>query len=283
VTGPAGGGKLRPDQVERYSRQLLLPEFGAASQKKLAAATVLCVGAGGLGSAALPHLAASGVGRIILVEDDRVELSNLQRQTLHQTADVGRPKIESAIEKLQALNPDTEIIARAERLDAGNVAELIESCDGVVDGSDNFATRFLVGDQCFLSGKPLCHGAVGRWEGQATTFDPRRGETAPCYRCLFTEPPPLGAVPSCAEAGVLGPLVGMIGCLQAAEAIKLLTGVGEPLLGRLLIADARSMDWRTLRYRRSRSCPLCGPNPSIRRAEPVAEVSCSIDSRLHSA
>jgi len=262
--------KLRDDQLERYSRHLLLPGFGGAAQRALLGAKALCVGAGGLGSPALLYLAAAGVGEIVLLDGDVVDLSNLQRQVLHRTEDVGRPKAESAREKLLAINPDIRVTALRERVGPENVAELIGSVDVVLDGSDNFSTRFLVGDQCYLSRKPLCHAAVGRWEGQATTFDPSRTD-APCYRCLYPEPPPPGLVPSCAEAGVLGPVVGMLGALQAAEAIKILAGVGEPLVGRLALLDAAEMAWRTVRYKKSPDCPLCGPAARIKRAEWMPE------------
>jgi molybdopterin/thiamine biosynthesis adenylyltransferase len=262
--------KLRDDQLERYSRHLLLPGFGGAAQRALLGAKLLCVGAGGLGSPALLYLAAAGVGEIVLLDGDVVDLSNLQRQVIHRDADLGRSKSESAREKMLAINPDIRVTALRERVGPENIAALVGAADVVLDGSDNFATRFLVGDQCFLSRKPLCHAAVGRWEGQVTTFDPRQPE-APCYRCLFPEPPPPGLVPSCSEAGVLGPVVGMLGALQATEAIKLLAGVGEPLIGRLALFDAFEMSWRTVRYKKSADCALCGTSATIRRAEWIEE------------
>jgi adenylyltransferase/sulfurtransferase len=293
--------RLSDDQLERYSRHLLLPGFGAAQQRALAAAQVLVVGAGGLGSASIPYLIAAGVGLLTVVDSDVVELSNLQRQILHRTADVGEPKAASAARWAEALNPgDVTIDPRRERLDATNVRELVRAADVVIDGTDNFATRYLIADACALEQRALCHGAVFRWEGQASTFLPGGGRFAghdrgdgggstgvddggepatlvddatvgdrPCYRCLFPEPPPAGTVPSCAEAGVLGAVVGAIGVVQAIEAIKVITRLGEPLVGRLMVFDAWSMTWRTIRYRRAESCPMCGSHASIRDIIPI--------------
>lgn len=262
---------LSEEEIQRYSRHILLPEVGGPGQEKIRAAAILVVGAGGLGSPAAFYLAAAGVGRIGLVDDDVVELSNLQRQILHTTADVGRPKVESAREKLLALNPDLAIEVCGERLGAANVLDLIEAYDVVIDGSDNFPTRYLVNDACVLLGRPLVHGSIYRFEGQATTLVAGDG---PCYRCLYPDPPPPGLAPGCQEAGVLGVLAGTIGVVQATEALKLILGRGRPLTGRLLVYDALDLSFRELRVRRDPGCPVCGANPVIREPGAVA-ASCS--------
>jgi adenylyltransferase/sulfurtransferase len=253
---------LRPEQFERYRRHLNLAEVGPEGQAKLLAARVAVVGAGGLGCPAALYLAAAGVGTLGLVDADCVDLSNLQRQVLYGTADVGRPKVEVARERLLALNADLRVETHPLRLTAENALEVLRGYDLVVDGSDNFPTRYLVNDACVLLGKPAIYGAILRFEGQASVFDARRG---PCYRCLFPEPPPPGSVPSCAEGGVLGVLPGLIGTLQATEALKLLMGVGEPLLGRFLQLDALEMRISEFRFAKDPSCPACGDAPTLTR------------------
>jgi len=250
-----------PALARRYARQVSLPGLGAEGQRRLLGSKVVLVGVGGLGSPAALYLAAAGVGRLVLVDGDRVEESNLHRQVLFGTADVGRPKAEVAAERLRALNPDCAAEARPVRLDASNAKELLADADVVADGSDNFPTRYVVNDACVLLGKPNAHGSIFRYEGQVSFFDPRRG---PCYRCLHPEPPPPGLVPNCAEAGVLGVLPGVIGCLQATEVLKHLLGAGDLLLGRLLVYDALALRFRELRLRKDPACPACGENPSIR-------------------
>ncbi|QIL20608.1 molybdopterin-synthase adenylyltransferase MoeB [Thermomonas sp. HDW16] len=249
------------DFSERYSRHLRLPDVGLEGQKKLEAASVLLVGAGGLGSPAAYYLAAAGIGTLRIADDDVVDRSNLQRQILHTDARIGVPKVESAAIALSALNPRTKVEAVRERITSDNVEHLLEGIDVVVDGADNFPARYLLNDACVKLGKPLVYGAVHRFEGQASVFDAgrHRGE-APCYRCLFPEPPPPEAAPNCAEAGVLGVLPGVIGLLQATEAIKLLLGIGEPLCGRLLQFDALSMKFRETRLTADPQCPVCAPN-----------------------
>ncbi|MDA8066394.1 MAG: molybdopterin-synthase adenylyltransferase MoeB [Thermaerobacter sp.] len=248
------------EQIRRYSRHILLPEVGGAGQRRLLAARVLLLGAGGLGSPTAYYLAAAGVGTLGICDPDVVDLSNLQRQILHAEADLGRPKVDSAAEKLRALNPDVRVVCHRTGIDRGNALDLLADYDLVVDGTDNFATRYLVADACHLAGKPLVHGSIFRFEGQVTVFLPGEG---PCYRCLYPEPPPAGLVPSCQEAGVLGVLPGIIGTVQAAEAIKLLLGIGRPLVGRLLTYDALEMDFHTLAVHRDPACSLCGDTPSI--------------------
>jgi molybdopterin/thiamine biosynthesis adenylyltransferase/rhodanese-related sulfurtransferase len=252
---------LRPDQFDRYRRHLSLPEIGLEGQQRLLSGSVLLVGAGGLGCPAAQYLAAAGVGRIGLIDDDVVARSNLQRQILYATTDVGRPKVEVAQERLSGLNPDVRIDAYQTRLDSSNALELLAEYDIVVDGTDNFPTRYLTNDACVLLGKPNVHGSIFRFEGQASVFDASRG---PCYRCLYPEPPPPGAVPSCAEGGVLGILPGTIALVQATETIKLLTGLGEPLYGRLLHYDALDMAWREFKMQKDPGCPICGESPTIR-------------------
>ena len=250
---------LDASERERYGRQLLLPELGEAGQERLKAARVLLVGAGGLGSPAALYLAAAGVGTLCIVDHDRVEASNLHRQVLFDTADIGAPKAEVAARRLRALNPAIRVEPRVLRLDAGNVLELASGHDLVVDGSDRLATRYLVADACVLAGKPLVSAAIHRFEGQAFSYRPG----APCYRCLFPESA-RAAAPSCAEAGVLGVLPGILGSLQAAEAIKQLAGIGEPLLGRLLVLDALALRCQEFRFQRRTDCAVCGAGPTIR-------------------
>jgi molybdopterin/thiamine biosynthesis adenylyltransferase/rhodanese-related sulfurtransferase len=249
------------DGLRRFARQLALPDFGPEGQAKLRRATVLCLGAGGLGSPVLMYLAAAGVGRIRIVDDDRVDLTNLHRQLLYTDADIGKPKAAAAAERVRQFYPDIEAEAHAVRFTAANALTLAGGCDVIVDGSDNFATRYLSNDTAVLLGIPNVYGSIYRWEGQASVFAPSLG--GPCYRCLFPQPPPPGTVPSCVEGGVLGVLPGIIGLIQAAEAIKLLTKTGEPLIGRMLHVDTHCMKFRELRLRRDPACPVCGENPSI--------------------
>jgi adenylyltransferase/sulfurtransferase len=251
---------LRPDQYDRYRRHLTLPEIGLEGQQALLAARVLLVGAGGLGCPLAQYLAAAGVGTLGLVDDDVVDASNLHRQVLYTTNDVGRPKVEVAAERIAAMNPDVVVERHALRLTSDDALELLAAYDVVVDGTDNFPTRYLTNDACVLLGKPNVHGSIFRFDGQATVFDARHG---PCYRCLFPEPPPPGAVPSCAEGGVLGVLPGLIALIQATETVKLVTGVGEPLYGRLLQYDALRMEFNEFRVRKDPKCPVCGESPSV--------------------
>lgn len=252
---------LTTDELRRYSRHLILPEVGSAGQKKIASARILCIGAGGLGSPAALYLAAAGVGTLGLVDFDTVDLSNLQRQVLHSTADLGRPKVDSARDRLNALNPHVRICTHRQRLTSQNALEIFRDYDLVVDGADNFPTRYLANDACALLRKPYVYGAVYRFEGQASVLGPALD--APCYRCLYPEPPAPGAAPSCAEAGVLGVLPGLIGLIQATEALKLVLGFGVSLAGRLLLFDAGSMAFREIRLKRDPQCPLCGTSPTI--------------------
>ncbi len=251
---------LSHEEVQRYSRHLIMPEVGMAGQKKLKAASVLLIGAGGLGSPLAMYLAAAGVGRIGLVDYDVVDYTNLQRQIIHGTKDVGRPKLESAKETMLDINPHVQVDAYEIPLTSANALELFEPYDIIIDGTDNFPTRYLTNDACVLLGKPNVYGSIFRFEGQASVF---YAEEGPCYRCLFPEPPPPGLVPSCAEGGVLGVLPGTIGAIQATEAIKLILGIGEPLIGRLLLYDALNMEFDQVRLRKNPHCPVCGENPSI--------------------
>lgn len=253
------GPPLTRDQLRRYSRHLLLPEVGVNGQRRLRTSKVLLVGAGGLGSPAALYLAASGVGEIGLVDFDKVEASNLQRQVMYGTKDVGRPKLEAARDRLLDLNPDVVVRTFSEHLSSDNALETLRPYDVILDGTDNFPTRYLVNDASVLLGKPNVYGSIYRFEGQASVFDARRG---PCYRCLYPEPPPPGLVPSCAEGGVLGILPGLVGTIQATETVKLLLGIGEPLIGRLLLFDALSLRFRELRLRKNPDCVLCGSHPT---------------------
>ncbi|MEO7725341.1 MAG: molybdopterin-synthase adenylyltransferase MoeB [Chthoniobacterales bacterium] len=259
------GVSLNEEERLRYSRQLMLPEIGLAGQERLKAARVLCLGAGGLGSPAALYLAAAGVGTIGLVDDDRVALSNLHRQLLHGTGDVGRAKTESARERLREANPQIEVRLHPCRFESGNAEEILHNYDLIVDGTDNFATRYLSNDVAVFAGKPNVYGSIFRFDGQTTVFAPHLG--GPCYRCLFPEPPPPGAVPSCAEAGVLGVLPGIVGTMQATEALKLILGIGEPLIGRLVHFDALKMKFREFNLKRDPECPVCGAQPTI--TEPI--------------
>jgi adenylyltransferase/sulfurtransferase len=253
---------LTPSEVARYSRHLIMPEVGMEGQKRLKASRILLIGAGGLGSPLGLYLAAAGIGRIGLVDFDVVDFSNLQRQVLHGTPDVGRPKLQSAKNRLQAINPEVCIDLYETRLTSANAISIIEPYDVVIDGTDNFPTRYLVNDACVLLNKPNVYGSIFRFDGQASVFYPPHG---PCYRCLYPEPPPPGEVPSCAEGGVLGILPGLIGCIQATEGIKLLLGTGSPLIGRLLLYDALRMSFQEFKVRRNPKCPICGDKPTIRK------------------
>ena len=252
--------ELTVDEVRRYSRHLIIPEVGVTGQKRLKNAKVLCVGAGGLGSPALMYLAAAGVGTLGIVEFDTVDESNLQRQVIHGQSDIGKPKAVSAQESIAETNPLVEVVLHDERLNNDNVMAVFEGYDLIVDGTDNFATRYLVNDACVLLGKPYVWGSIYRFDGQASVFWAEHG---PCYRCLYPEPPPPGMVPSCAEGGVLGVLCASVGSIQVTEAIKLLTGIGEPLLGRLTVYDALEMAYRTIRVRKDPDCAVCGENPTV--------------------
>jgi len=255
----AGFQALNPEQVRRYSRHIIMPQVGSGGKRKLLDAKVLIVGAGGLGSPAALYLALAGVGTIGIVDFDTVDLSNLQRQILHQNKDVGVRKVLSARETLKSYNPDVNVVVHEEPINSTNALDIIPNYDIVVNGADNFPTRYLVNDAAYLSGKPLVDGSILIFDGQASTYLPGSG----CYRCVFPEPPPPGEVPSCAEAGVLGALTGVVGSLQAVETLKLILGVGEPLSGRMLLIDALTMEFRTVKVRRNPNCPLCGENPTV--------------------
>ena len=259
---------LNEEQRIRYSRHTLLNEIGEAGQIKLIESKVLLIGAGGLGSPAAMYLAAAGVGTLGIVDFDTVDVSNLQRQLLHGNKDVGRPKVESAADRIKDINPDVKVIGYREPITSHNALEIIRDYDIVLNGSDNFPTRYLVNDACQFLGKPLVDASIFMFEGQATVYQPARPdqgiEGGPCYRCLYPDPPPPGEVPSCAEAGVLGVLPGIVGSIQAIEAIKMLLGIGEPLIGRLLMIDTLDMSFRTLKVRRNPDCPVCGDHPTVR-------------------
>jgi sulfur-carrier protein adenylyltransferase/sulfurtransferase len=258
LVSPADG--LTVDEVRRYSRHLIIPDVGMTGQKRLKNARVLCVGAGGLGSPALLYLAAAGVGTLGIIDFDVVDESNLQRQIIHGQSDVGRPKAQSARDSVLEINPHVNVVLYEERLDSDNAMRIFEPYDLIVDGTDNFATRYLVNDACVLLGKPYVWGSIYRFDGQASVFWAEHG---PCYRCLYPEPPPPGMVPSCAEGGVLGVLCASIGSIQVNEAIKLITGIGESLVGRLMIYDALEMSYRTLPVKKDPECPVCGKDPTI--------------------
>jgi adenylyltransferase/sulfurtransferase len=249
------------EQIERYSRHIMLPEVGGSGQQKMLEARVLLLGAGGLGSPAAYYLAAAGIGNLGIVDFDQVDLSNLQRQIIHSTERIGMLKTESAKKTIQALNPDVNVTLYNEKMDSSNIMSLIKDYDYVVDGSDNFPTRYLVNDACVMKNKTLIHGSIYRFEGQVTVFKPGDG---PCYRCLYPEPPPPGMVPNCQEGGVLGVLAGVIGNLQVVEVLKLILGIGKPLVGKLLIYDALNTEFRNLRLRRDVNCPMCGEKPTIK-------------------
>jgi molybdopterin/thiamine biosynthesis adenylyltransferase/rhodanese-related sulfurtransferase len=260
ITEPAALPELSTDDLSRYSRHLILPEVGMEGQRRLKAARVLCVGTGGLGSPLALYLTAAGVGTLGLVDFDVVDSSNLQRQIIHSTRDIGRKKIDSAEEKLLALNPAINVVKHETMLSSANAFDILKDYDIVADGTDNFPTRYLVNDACVLLGKPNVYGSIFRFEGQASVF---ATEAGPCYRCLYPEPPPPGLVPSCAEGGVLGILPGLVGVIQATEVIKLILGKGDSLVGRLLLVDALNMRFRELKLRKNPECPVCGSNPTV--------------------
>ena len=251
---------MTPDEVMRYSRHIIMAQVGPQGQRKLRDAKVLVIGAGGLGGPVALYLALAGVGTIGIVEFDTVDLSNLQRQVLHQTPDIGKPKLQSAKEKLAAYNSHVKVIGHNMPITSDNAMEIISQYDIVVNGADNFATRYLVNDACYLAGKTLVDGAILLFDGQATVYEPGKG----CYRCLYPDPPPPGLVPSCAEAGVLGAITGIIGSIQATEVFKRILGIGNPLTNRLLLVDALTMEFRTMKLRRDPTCPLCGDNPTVK-------------------
>ena len=253
--------QLNNDEIRRYSRHLILPEVGMAGQKKICSSSVLCIGAGGLGSPIAMYLAAAGVGKIGILDFDTVDFSNLQRQIIHGTDDVGRPKTASAKESINSINPNVEVVVYNTRITSENALDIIKDYDVVVDGTDNFPTRYLTNDACVLLKKPNVYGSIFRFEGQASVFAPHLG--GPCYRCLYPEPPPPGMVPSCAEGGVLGVLPGIIGCIQATEILKLALGKGSSLVGRLMLYNALDMKFRELKLRKDPQCPICGENPTI--------------------
>jgi adenylyltransferase/sulfurtransferase len=260
ASAPAAPVTLSNEEIRRYSRHLIMPEVGIEGQKKLKSARVLAIGAGGLGSPLAVYLAAAGVGTIGIVDFDVVDDSNLQRQILYGASDVGRPKLQAAAERLRDMNPNVRVVPYETRLDSSNALEIFREYDVVADGTDNFPTRYLVNDACVLTGKPNVYASIFRFEGQASVFWAEKG---PCYRCLYTEPPPPGLVPSCAEGGVLGILPGLLGVIQATETIKLLLATGEPLVGRLLLVDALSMRFRELKLKKNPDCVVCGPNPTV--------------------
>ena len=267
------GSALTVDEVRRYSRHLIIPDVAMAGQQRLMNAKVLCVGAGGLGSPALMYLAAAGVGTIGIVEFDTVDESNLQRQIIHGQSDIGKSKAQSAMAKISEINPFVQVITHEVRLDNSNVKEIFSQYDIIVDGTDNFATRYLVNDACVLLKKPYVWGSIYRFDGQASVF---WAEYGPCYRCLYPEPPPPGMVPSCAEGGVLGVLCATIGSIQTTEAIKVITGVGESLIGSLMIYDALEMSFRKIKVRKDPNCPLCGVNPTQTELLPDYEAFCGV-------
>jgi molybdopterin/thiamine biosynthesis adenylyltransferase/rhodanese-related sulfurtransferase/molybdopterin converting factor small subunit len=259
--GSAAVSPLSNEEVQRYSRHLIIPEVGVEGQQRLKNARVVCIGAGGLGSPASLYLAAAGVGTLGIVDFDAVDVSNLQRQILYSTTDVGRRKVAAAASRLTALNPEVRVVAHETPLTSANALDILKDYDVVVDGADNFPARYLVNDACVLLGKPNAYGSIFRFDGQASVFATKGG---PCYRCLYPEPPPPGLVPSCAEGGVLGVLPGLIGTIQATEAIKLILGIGTTLAGRLLLLDALTMEFRTMKLRRDPACPVCGDNPTVK-------------------
>ncbi|MDR3365513.1 MAG: molybdopterin-synthase adenylyltransferase MoeB [Prevotellaceae bacterium] len=263
------------EQVNRYSRHILLQDVGVEGQEKISRGKVLVVGVGGLGSPVALYLAAAGVGTIGLIDGDTVDLSNLQRQIIHFTEDVGTPKVASAREKINRLNPDVQVVAHQALLTAENAAEIVRSYDFVVDGTDNFPVKFLINDACVMAGKPFSHGGILRFDGQTLTYVPG----AACYRCLFHSPPPPNAVPTCSQAGVLGAIAGMLGTIQAAEALKYLTGVGDLLTNRLLSFNAKTMNFRTIKTKRSDECPVCGAHPTITQLTDYEQAACDLSNR----
>lgn len=281
---------LTESQIERYSRHILLQDVGVEGQEKILQAKVLIIGAGGLGAPAALYLAAAGVGTIGIVDADNVDLSNLQRQVIHTTADVGRPKVVSAKEKMEAINPDVHVNAIKEFLYSDNALDIIRDYDFIIDGTDNFPVKFLINDACVMLKKPFSHGGILRFRGQTFTYVP---DTAPadapaaehhgsaCYRCMFKEPPPVGAVPTCSQAGVLGAIAGMLGTIQAAEALKYILGIGQLLTNRLLTFDAKTMEFRTIPVKRREACPVCGSHPTIHQLIDYDQAACDLASHKH--
>ena len=265
---------LTDKQLERYSRHITLKEIGVKGQKKLLAAKVLIIGAGGLGAPAAMYLTAAGVGTIGIADCDSVELSNLQRQIIHTTHDIGKPKVQSAAETIRSLNPDVEVITYHEYVNSKNIAAMIAEYDFVIDGADNFPTKFLINDACVLGHKPFCHAGILRFEGQLMTYVP---DVSPCYRCVFEAPPPKDAVPSCREAGVIGAMAGIIGAMQALEAVKYITGQGELLTGSMLVFDGLKMEWRKVKLpKRNLHCPICGDSPTITELADEEQQACAL-------
>ena len=261
------------EQLERYSRHIILKEVGVKGQKKLLNAKVLIIGAGGLGSPAALYLAAAGVGTIGIADADDVDLSNLQRQIIHSTADIGKPKVESAKESMQAVNPDVNVITYQDFVASHNIADMVKDYDFIIDGTDNFPAKFLINDACVMAGKPFCHAGIIRFTGQLMTWVP--GTDAPCYRCVFKEPPPKNAVPTCKQAGVIGAMAGVIGCLQAMEAVKYITGAGELLTGYLLTYDALKNEFRKIKIPRDKDCGVCSDHPSITELIDYDQTECT--------
>jgi molybdopterin/thiamine biosynthesis adenylyltransferase len=268
---------LRDDQITRYSRHILLKDVGGTGQEKLLNGKVLIIGAGGLGAPAALYLAAAGVGTVGIVDADVVDLSNLQRQIIHFTADVDHPKVDSARSKMEALNPDVQVVTYHTRVDSSNIMEIICDYDFIIDGTDNFPTKFLINDACVMAGKPFSHGGILRFDGQTMTYLPGSG----CYRCLFPTPPPKGAVPTCSEAGILGAVAGMLGTVQAAEALRYLIGKGRLLNNRLLIFNALNMEYRTVSFKPNPTCPVCGAHPTITELIDYEQPACDLRSRNH--
>ena len=268
---------LTEEQIQRYSRQIILKNVGGVGQEKLLQAKVLIIGTGGLGAPAALYLAAAGVGTIGLVDGDRVELSNLQRQVIHFTADLNRLKVESARAKIEALNPDVKVITYPERVCAENISAIIDGYDFIIDGTDNFPAKFLINDACVLQGKPFSHGGILRFDGQTMTYVPGSA----CYRCVFNSPPPKGAVPTCSEAGILGAVAGMLGTVQAAEALRYIIGQGRLLTNRLLILNALEMEYRTVNIKPNPDCPICGEHPTITQLVDYEQPLCDLRSPSH--
>jgi molybdopterin-synthase adenylyltransferase len=266
---------MNEEQIDRYSRHIILSDIGVEGQEKIINGKVLIVGTGGLGAPVALYLAAAGVGTIGLVDGDRVELSNLQRQVIHFTPDINKPKVLSAKEKIALINPEIKVITYETRVDAGNIAEIIRDYDFIIDGTDNFAAKFLINDACVLGGKPFSHGGILRFDGQAMTHVPGQA----CYRCIFKAPPPKGAVPTCSQAGILGAVAGMLGTIQAAEALRFLIGKGKLLVNRMLIFNALDMNFRQVTFKKNADCPVCGDNPSITRLIDEEPPLCDLKNR----
>ncbi len=266
---------LNEEQIQRYSRHIILSDVGVEGQEKILAGKVLIIGAGGLGAPAALYLAAAGVGTLGLVDGDKVDLSNLQRQVIHFTPDVGKPKVLSAKEKIAVINPDVKVATYETRVDSGNISGIIKDYDFIVDGTDNFAAKFLINDACVLGQKPFSHGGILRFDGQAMTYVPGQA----CYRCVFTAPPPAGAVPTCSQAGILGAVAGMLGTIQAAEVLRYLIGKGELLINRLLIFNALDMKFRSVSFQKNPNCPVCGANPVITALKDEQQPVCDLRNR----